>query len=307
MSPVSTARTHFSGRPIGLLAARKKLRKHVGVFAFVVAESKLREIQRQIRFADFVVAAHYAAPEQGPETFDRLGVDFTAHKLIVLVRNEFMLVAKSPQVPVAETFIGGEQIDSGADCLSDEIVIRFEVRFFDHLAHDIAFARNRADHFGLALRCPFAAFPNVLVALFPAKVDLINLDHAHQLSPFLVSHGSAEPRAHVPSRVIIRRERIAVDRPVNLKRTPALLRNQHQVRDFEPNQKRLLRVLKDRIADYAEPMIAARLAEPIEWLGLERIHFVCPALRASHSIRPARRLQRQTARFLIRESAIKGV
>ena len=79
MFPVSTARTHFSGRPIGLLAARKKLHEHVGILPIVVAERKFRQIQRQIRFADFVIAAHNSAPQQAPERFNRLRMDFAAH------------------------------------------------------------------------------------------------------------------------------------------------------------------------------------------------------------------------------------
>ena len=44
--PASPPRSHRSGRFSGLLAARKKLHEHVGIFAVVVPERKFRDIER---------------------------------------------------------------------------------------------------------------------------------------------------------------------------------------------------------------------------------------------------------------------
>jgi hypothetical protein len=89
-----------------LLAARKKLRENVGILSIVVPECEFGQIQREIRLADFVVAAHDAASEQRPKRFNRLRMDFAAHKFIGLVRDEIVFEAHPIQMPIAETLIG---------------------------------------------------------------------------------------------------------------------------------------------------------------------------------------------------------
>jgi hypothetical protein len=49
--------------------------KDVRIGAVIIAELKLRDVQRQIFFADFVKAAHDPAFQDRPKAFDRVGVD----------------------------------------------------------------------------------------------------------------------------------------------------------------------------------------------------------------------------------------
>src|ERR1700674_1030984 len=70
-------------------------RKHIFVFTVIVAERKLREVERQIVFAHLVIAAHDAALQETPEGFQIVGMDLAAHVLMrfvidVLMRKSLM-------------------------------------------------------------------------------------------------------------------------------------------------------------------------------------------------------------------------
>ena len=49
--------------------------ENVSIRAVIISELELRDIQREILFADFVESADHAALNQRPETFDGVGVD----------------------------------------------------------------------------------------------------------------------------------------------------------------------------------------------------------------------------------------
>lgn len=49
-------------------ASRNRGSENVGIFSIVVAERKLRDVERQIFAADLVIAAHDTALNQRPET-----------------------------------------------------------------------------------------------------------------------------------------------------------------------------------------------------------------------------------------------
>jgi hypothetical protein len=311
-------RTHFNGRSMGLLAARKKLHKHVGIPAIVVPESELREIQRKVRLADLVEGSNEATLEQAPKAFDVVRVDVPAH---VLASAVLYLFVRHPDahVVIGLIFVRRDERDFLADGSPNKPAQRLCVRIADDLADDVAFALDSANHanlavadsfskllraFGLALLC--ALFDPVAIAIFAADVGLVNFDFTHKRGPFFVTHRRAQPRAHVPGRVIVRGEGVAVDRAVNFKRAATFLRDEHQVRDLEPNQQGLLSVLKDRVANHAETMIAARLTEPIERLGFQRIDlFLAATLRAGDAIRPTCGLKSEAAGFFVREATIK--
>lgn len=146
----------------------------------VMAERELAQIQRQIVAGHLVIRAHDAAPQERPERLDILRVHLAAHVFFSLVRDDLMRESERAQVPIAERLIGRDQVHSTGYGLAHEIVIRAEIRFLDHLAHDVAFAGDGSDHFGLALRSPIAdALALVLVLFLAAKIDLIDLDFAH--------------------------------------------------------------------------------------------------------------------------------
>ena len=58
----------------------------------IVAKSKFRQRQRRVIFRYFVIAAHNAAPEQRPEQFDGLRMNFAPNEFIAFVRDELMRI-----------------------------------------------------------------------------------------------------------------------------------------------------------------------------------------------------------------------
>jgi len=54
------------------------LRKNVGIISIVMTERELRQVQRQIGFADIVKCAHHATLEQAPEAIQVRGMDIPA-------------------------------------------------------------------------------------------------------------------------------------------------------------------------------------------------------------------------------------
>lgn len=57
------------------LATANRRTENIGIAAIIVAELKLRDIERQIFAADLVVAAHDPAFQDRPEALNRIGVD----------------------------------------------------------------------------------------------------------------------------------------------------------------------------------------------------------------------------------------
>ena len=228
---------------------------------------KFTQVQRQVVFGDFVIAAHDATAEQRPERFDGLRMNFAANKLIVFMCDEIVLETHSIQMAIAETLIGRDQIDSARNSLSDEIVIRVKIRILDHLAYHVAFAGDGSDHFGLPNSAVFAGpLALVLVAFQAAKIDLVNLDHAHQLLPFGIFHRGAQSHALIPSRVVIVQMLRAVHHAMKLQSRDAFLRDEHQERDLVPRPERALGILEYRVGDNREPIVAA-----YDWLASVRI------------------------------------
>lgn len=225
-----------------------------------MAIGELAQVERQVVFRDFVIAAHDAAPEQRPERLNRLRMDFAANELVVLVRDKIVLETEPIQMPIAERFIGRDQIDSARNGLSDEIVIRVEVRILNHLTDYVTFSGNGPDHFGLTLRGPFTALALVLVAFQAAKIDLVNLDHAHQLFPFGILHRGAQSHALIPSRVVIVQMLRAVHHAMKLQGRYALLRDEHQERNLEPRPERALGILENRVRDDREAIAVLLVA-----------------------------------------------
>ena len=59
--------------------------EHIVIFAMIVAERELRQIERQILLAYLVIAAHDAAFKQRPEPFDVVGMYIPANVFVGLV------------------------------------------------------------------------------------------------------------------------------------------------------------------------------------------------------------------------------
>src|ERR1700688_49025 len=98
-----------------------------------------------------------------------------AYIFFALVVDSIVRQGHARQIPIPERFLSCDQIDFTGNGFADEIVIRAEVCILDHLANDVAFAGDGSDHFRLTLRGPLTTFAAMLVALFSAKVNLIDL------------------------------------------------------------------------------------------------------------------------------------
>ena len=85
--------------------------KDIGVVAVVVAESKLREVERQILLAHVVIRANDSALQQRPERFDVVRVNLAAHVLMRLVIHCAWGKGLT-EFPIARTLVGSNQRDA---------------------------------------------------------------------------------------------------------------------------------------------------------------------------------------------------
>ena len=82
-----------------------------------MAELKLREVQREILFADVMVCAYDTALEERPEVFDVVRVNLAAHIFALTVADRIVREAHRVQVAVSGKIIGRDQINVAADRL----------------------------------------------------------------------------------------------------------------------------------------------------------------------------------------------
>ena len=99
--------------------------KNIRVLPIVVAELKLRNIERQIFAADLVEATNNAALNERPKAFDCVGVDRTDNVLPGFVIDDAMWVFIAKSV-IAWIGIGTKQADFVRDCFINKL---FECRF----------------------------------------------------------------------------------------------------------------------------------------------------------------------------------
>ena len=234
-------------------AASYGLSKDVGVVAIVVTELKLGKIQRQIFLADIVVGAHDSALQQRPEAFDVVRMNLSAHVFVLAMIDG--LVPETPvDVVISAIVISCDQRDFFVDRMVDESSEGPRICFADHLADDVAFALNCADHSDLAVADGLtellrasgiallaALFAPVPITVLAADVGLIHFHDSHQLPKCRVFHSGPQAHAHIPSGVI----RAGSEHPMELQSADAFLAGQHQIQNLEPHEQGLFRLLKD--------------------------------------------------------------
>ena len=126
------------------------------------------------------------------------------------------------------------------------------------------------------------------ILVLAPNVRFVYFDNTHQLLKFGIGKASAQPMTDVPRRLIGARS----DHPVNLKRRHALLARQHLVQHFEPRQKRVIGVLKNRAHVQREAINGFMLlADPVIRTSLQSVDFLVAATRALHAIGPTTRQQ----------------
>lgn len=275
----------------------------VRVLAVVEPKLELIQIERQVFAADVVIRPDHAALQQRPEVVDVGRMHLAAHVLAGAVVHGVVLVAAGPQIAVAGVVVGRDQIDLFAYRLAHEAVERARVGVLDHLADHVAFAADRADDRRLVAARPAlaAAFAGVAVLVLAAHVGFVDLDDAHQLPKLRVSHPGAKPMAHIKGRAV----GAGTDHAMDLQRADAFLAGQHEVKNLEPNQQLVIRILENRPADDAEAVILAGLAEPVKGPRFERVNFVVAAARTAHAVRPTPGCEKGFARRLVRKHPVE--
>jgi hypothetical protein len=262
----------------------------VRIFAIVKPELKFIQIQRQIGFADLVVAAHDAALDQRPERFNRIGVRRSYYILALAVPDHAMIVIAAKQA-IAAVLIRREQLHaSPIRNLTNETIERGRVSILDHLADHVALAADRADDGNLSLgarQIERAALAGVHVVGFSANKHFVHFHVAKQLRE-IIFHRGADASAHIPRGFI----RAGAHHAVNLMRGYSLLRVAHDEHDLKPRSERILGVLENRFRDDAESVAVASaaalpFANPMEGTMRDVKHLGVRATGAfDHAIRP---------------------
>ncbi len=288
-----------------------RLAEYIRFLAVVKSELKLVQIQRQIFFAHVMVGTDHATFQETPKTLDALGVNVAAHVLTSGMPNKLMLTVVNADRIVAAPFVRDYQCRVSLGNFADESGQGFRVRAFNHLADDIALARDCADYGHLAsMRRASAA---VLLAILPMAINVLSADEcfihfhdSHQLPELRVFHSSAETHAHIPRGLI----RAGSEHPMDLECTDSLLRRDHQVQNLEPHEQRLLRFLENGSGSQREAIGRAGFRAALHTLPMPRsrhalVHVIIVAAWTTRASGPASQEQICTACFLIGKQRVE--
>src|ERR1700730_13957835 len=116
----------------------------VRILTIVVAELKLRNVQRHVFGAHFVERAHHAALEDRPEAFDCLSVNRTNNVLTVGLIDDGVRIFLI-EFYVAEPLIGAEQAYIVRDGFADKFNKRISADVLDNAGDHVTLALDRAD------------------------------------------------------------------------------------------------------------------------------------------------------------------
>lgn len=286
-----------------LLASLNRRFENVWIIAVIIPELKLGNIEWHVFGADFVESANNATLKDTPKSLDGVGVNGTDDILPAMVIDGLARVFSQPVIDAA--FVGRQQTNLVADHLAHK-PFGFEFGDFGKYASDhVALAAYRANDRGLAADATLDAAFLVLmpIGVFTADVGLIDLDNSSKLG-FRFDQPRADFVGHV-ERGFVRAE---THLPLDLQTADALLAGHHQVNDFEPLAKRLVRVLKDRARDMGETVALIRrafVALPFASHRLDRKYLGIATAGAIHALGPAPGNQVVRAMILIGEHRLK--
>ena len=150
------------------LAALNRRSENIVIEPIVVAELKLRDVQRHVFGADLVEAANDAALEDAPEAFNRIGMDRTDNVPLRAVMGSGVRVAF--QVPIDAAFVGGEQAHLVRNGFVDEGFCGFAGDVRQDARDDVALALDRPDDWSFGADATEAAFL-ALVPVFVLSTD----------------------------------------------------------------------------------------------------------------------------------------
>src|SRR2546430_1601017 len=87
-SPLCTSSEHASAEACSASCYDRP--KDVGILALIVPERKLRQVQRQVVFADIVKGSHDATLQQTPKAFQIIRVNLAAHVFAAIMVDGLM-------------------------------------------------------------------------------------------------------------------------------------------------------------------------------------------------------------------------
>ena len=260
--------------------------EHVGITTVVVAELKFSDVQSHIFRADLVERADYAALENAPEAFNRVGVD-CADNVFVLAVIDAAPIKAPRQLLITTPVIRRDQADLVRANLVYKIKCGFASNAPQNLGDDVAATFYRANDGRLVGFSIARLFVPMTVVIFAANPRLINLYNAAQLDR-RIDQSRADFVAHGMGRLVTAEAHHAL----NLKGAHSLLARQHQMGDAIPVAERLFRVLKDGARQSRETIavLLALAALPVKWLVAGSVVQVRVATaRAVDAFRPAPR------------------
>jgi hypothetical protein len=295
--------------PASQVASASSYRCPENIFGLSIVETerKLIQVQRQVFLADVVIGADDSPLQERPERFDILSVHVAAYVFASAVANGFMGHNPS-EIAIAGVLIGRDQINLVADSLANESSQGGRIRVLDHLADDVALARDRAND-GRLTRRSGAALPFVpmAVAVLSTDIGFVDFDYAHKLAELGIGKSGSEPMADEPRGAV----RTGTDHPVDLQSADSLLAGQHQVENLEPDQQPIVRVLENRVDGDGEPIrrtvgLPAVGALPMEGPRLAGVHFFVPASRATDALGPTLVAEIRLAGILIGKHPVES-
>lgn len=290
--------------PVANSAACYHGREDIRILPVVMTKRELRQVQRQIGFADIVIRADDTTLQQAPEAINVGRVYIPAHILALGVIDRLMREF-TLQAGIACVLIRGDQGHASIHRFPHERAKGHAVRVLNDFADHVTLAGNGTDNADLAAghasNVGFLAAMAVLI--LATDIRFVNLHVAHELPKAAILHGGSDPVAHIPRGAIV----TGTDLAVNLQRANALLALGHEVDHLEPHAQVVVRVLKHSFGNDREAIAIASaailtLAHPMKELGLERIDLLVLATRALHAIRPAHIPKKRLARFFRRKA-----
>jgi hypothetical protein len=289
---------HFNFVHIFLpLAAADRRAKNVGIEAVVIAELKLRDIQRHVFRADFMERANHAALEDGPEAFNRVCVDRTNNVLAPAMIDR--AVRKFIQIiAINRSLIGCQQTDLIRNCFVHKLDHALRIDTLDNASNHIALATDCANDRSFSAKVSLLFVP-MPIGVLTADVSLIHFDYAAEFG-FRLHQRRANFVAHAVRRLIAAKAHL----PLDLQRRNSFFAGQHKVSDLEPIAKRLVCVLKngarnDRKAVAGITSRSALRALPMPLAGMKVIDRRIAATRAVNAVGPAAGLQIGAARIVV--------
>lgn len=288
-------------------AASYRCLKHIGVEAVVVAELKLRDIQRHIFGRHFVERADHAALEDAPKAFNRVRVDRTDNVLLLVVLHGLARIFDQPVVNLI--VVSCQQANLVGNDFAHKRHGVLGVDVIENAGNHVTLPLDCADDRRLAgsLRAGLAVVSLVPMAVLvlAADVGFVDFDDAAQLKR-RINQRRTDFVAHGMGRLVATEAQHAL----NLEGAHSLLARQHQMGDAIPVSEGLFGVLKDSPGQRRKAVAVWRAlaALPMKRLvarGVVQVRIA--TARAMNAFRPAARYEVAKAGFVVtnRETDLK--